>query len=118
MSVLTVVTAAPSGAPGLAGDLPGDPALALLDRAVGDRAREEPGLGGRVLLEDQLGGRHPLAEFEELLAPCERHGDLFEVARHLLEAGLPVLGLEQGRWLTVRLRGGLRGSGGHLQRKQ
>ena len=115
MSVLTVVTAAPSGAPGLAGDLPGDPALALLDRAVGDGPGQEPGLGCRVLLEDQLGRGHPLTELEELLTPGERHRDLLEVTRHLLETRLPVLGLQQRRGLSVRLGGGLGGSGGHLQ---
>lgn len=115
VSVLAVVAAAAGGAPGLPGDLPWQPAFALLDGAGGDGPGQQPGLGRRVLLEDQLGGGHPLAEFEELLTPGERHGDLLEVARHLLEAGLPVLGLQQRRGLAVRLGGGLRGSGGHLQ---
>ena len=106
---ITVLTASFRISGAAAGNLPQLRSL-VLDGVVADAPAEQPGLGGGILLQNNFGRGHSLPQLEELLAPVESHGDLLEVAWHLLEAGLPrqSLGLVLGRH-------GLRGSGGHLK---
>ena len=78
---------------------------------------EHPRLGGRVLLHDQLGGRQPLLQLPQFVAPVEGDRDLLEVAGLLLEAGGAGLAGHLGRLgrFGGRLGGHLRGHGeGHL----
>ena len=72
-SVLAVVAAAAGGAARLAGHLAAEHGTGggglVLHAGVGDGAGEEPGLGARVLLQDDLGRGHPLTQLQQLLAP-------------------------------------------------
>ena len=75
-SVLAVVAAAAGGAARLAGHLAAEHGTGggglVLHAGVGDGAGEEPGLGARVLLQDDLGRGHPLTQLQQLLAPGNR----------------------------------------------
>ena len=70
-----MVAAAAGGAARLAGHLAAEHGTAgglVLHAGVGDGAGEEPGLGARVLLQDDLGRGHPLTQLQQLLAPGDR----------------------------------------------
>ena len=72
-SVLAVVAAAAGGAARLARHLAAEDGTGggglVLHAGVRDGAGEEPGLGARVLLQDDLGRGHPLPQLQQLLAP-------------------------------------------------